>query len=268
MPKRSPPSPNDAVRRWRSGNLGRLVTVTSGDLDGDGESEVLAAAGKELKIYDWRLGTYVLVHSDVLPQEILSLTVGDLDGDGCLEVIVGTRERLVVFHCHPEPGGGGQAQPKTQAPPQPPPAVGLVYESLLYPNAYFRQLTAGDLDGDGRDELVAAASGAQTIYIFKVLGGAAGLEEIGRIYLGGLAWAEVGDKEIVAGTREGFVDVFIPTVMLPPHGGRSHVVRQGEQLWRIARRYRTTVEALLRANGLQSPAEIAPGKVLVIPQKE
>ncbi len=237
-------------RRWRSGNLGRPVTVTSGDLDGDGHNEILAAAGKDLKIYDWRLGTYVMVFSLTLNQEILSLAHGDLDGDGVNEVAVGTKDQVLVLES--EPGGARVA-----------------WTTLLYPNAFFRQLSIGDSDGDGKAELVAAASGAQTLYFFKVLDqdGREEMLEVGRIYLGGLLGAEVapGGGEVVAATKEGYVDVFVPGALLPTKPVQTHVVQQGEALWRIARRYRTTVEAILKANGLSKPQDIKAGQLLLIP---
>lgn len=239
------------LRRWRSGNLGRSVIVTSGDLDGDGQDEILAAAGKEIKIYDWRLGTYVLVHSQTLDHEILSLAQGDLDGDGTAEITVGTRDRLIIFESRPD-------------------GVRPAWETLLYPNAYFRQISVGDCDGDGRRELVAAASGAQTLYFFKIFdqNGRSELLEIGRIYLGGLVGGELTSEgtEVVASTRDGYVDVFVPGALLPTHQVQSHIVHQGEALWRIARRYRTTVDAILKANGLATPKEVKPGQMLVIPK--
>lgn len=185
-------------RRWRSGNLGRLLLVTTGDLDRDGRAELIAAAGRDLKIYDFRLGTYMLVAAETMTQDVLSLTVADLDGDGHLEICAGTRDNIHVF------GGRGRR-------------MDLLCQSMLYPGAYFRRLTAADLDGDGRAELVGAASGAQTLYLFKLDVDEAGqpaLVEEGRTYLGGLAWAELGadGEDVVAATTDGYVDVFIPGV--------------------------------------------------------
>ncbi len=44
-----------------------------------------------------------------------------------------------------------------------------------------------------------------------------------------------------------------------------HVVQRGETLYSIARRYGTTVEALMRANGLTDPTRIYAGQRLVVP---
>ncbi len=44
-----------------------------------------------------------------------------------------------------------------------------------------------------------------------------------------------------------------------------HVVQRGENLFRIAQRYGTTVEAIAQANGIQDPTQISVGQRLLIP---
>ena len=44
-----------------------------------------------------------------------------------------------------------------------------------------------------------------------------------------------------------------------------HVVRWGENLWRISRWYGTTVEAIVQANGIANPHRIYAGQRLTIP---
>jgi len=51
-------------------------------------------------------------------------------------------------------------------------------------------------------------------------------------------------------------------------GGGTHVVQSGENLFRIALRYNTTVEVLAAANGISDPGTIYVGQVLVIPDLE
>jgi len=46
---------------------------------------------------------------------------------------------------------------------------------------------------------------------------------------------------------------------------RTHKVRWGETIYTIAKRYRVSVEALVRANGLSDPNHIHVGQVLIIP---
>lgn len=234
------------ARQWRSNHLGRLVRTVAADLDGDGKDELIVTAGKQLKIFDWRVGTYMLADAETLPREALAVAAGDVDGDGLLEVAVATRDMVYIYR-HQQ----GR--------------IALAWETLLYPGAFFRDLAVADFDGDGQAELAAAASGAQTLYIFKTYGD--DLLELGRVYIGGLHSVETAadDGGIVTGTQDGYVDVFVPQALLPEPSVQLHVVRHGEQLWRIARRYHTTVSALLRTNGLQEASDIRPGQLLLIP---
>ena len=48
--------------------------------------------------------------------------------------------------------------------------------------------------------------------------------------------------------------------------GGTHIVQQGETLYRIALRYGITVGALAAYNGLSDPTRIHPGQVLKIPE--
>ncbi len=58
----------------------------------------------------------------------------------------------------------------------------------------------------------------------------------------------------------------LPTVLpVYAQGQRVHVVRRGETLYSIARRYGTTVTAIVQANGLTDPGFIYAGQRLVIP---
>ncbi len=50
-----------------------------------------------------------------------------------------------------------------------------------------------------------------------------------------------------------------------PNGEPIHIVQAGENLFRIALRYGTTVEAIAQANGITNPALIWVGQKLVIP---
>lgn len=57
-----------------------------------------------------------------------------------------------------------------------------------------------------------------------------------------------------------------PTVWAAPSSHRLiHIVRWGENLYRIARHYGTTVEAIAAANSIANPHRIYAGQRLVIP---
>ena len=59
-----------------------------------------------------------------------------------------------------------------------------------------------------------------------------------------------------------------PLVPTSAQGGSTHTVQSGENLFRIALRYNTTVESLSVANGITDPTRIYAGQVLVIPGAE
>jgi len=58
-----------------------------------------------------------------------------------------------------------------------------------------------------------------------------------------------------------------PTPTSPPTGKVTHVVQRGENLFRIALRYGTTVQAIASANGIANPARIYAGQTLTIPSQ-
>lgn len=47
---------------------------------------------------------------------------------------------------------------------------------------------------------------------------------------------------------------------------RVYVVRQGDSVYKIARRFGTTMNAIIRLNNLQNPDLIFPGQRLLIPR--
>lgn len=71
----------------------------------------------------------------------------------------------------------------------------------------------------------------------------------------------VGQELIIPG------DVIVPPQpTLPPTGTpTTHIVQPGENLFRIALRYGTTVDAIAQANGITNPWFIYVGQVLTIP---
>lgn len=56
-----------------------------------------------------------------------------------------------------------------------------------------------------------------------------------------------------------------PVPTTAPSGEVKHVVQRGENLFRIALRYGTTVQAIASANGIANPSLIYVGQVLTIP---
>lgn len=56
-----------------------------------------------------------------------------------------------------------------------------------------------------------------------------------------------------------------PTATPAPVGAGQHTVQAGENLFRIALRYNTTVDAIANANGIANPALVYVGQVLTVP---
>lgn len=62
-----------------------------------------------------------------------------------------------------------------------------------------------------------------------------------------------------------FVVTALPQNTEAQDGGQTHVVAQGENMFRIALRYGTSVDAVAAANGITNPSNIYVGQVLTIP---
>ena len=75
------------------------------------------------------------------------------------------------------------------------------------------------------------------------------------------------DVRIPVGSSAGFADRFakIPEAERVRALTSTHVVKSGETLSAIARRYNTTVEAITRVNRIKKPNSLAAGRKLIIP---
>lgn len=52
---------------------------------------------------------------------------------------------------------------------------------------------------------------------------------------------------------------------VPTPSFEVYVVKQGDTVWKIAKRFGTTMQAIILANNLRNPDLIFPGQVLLIP---
>ena len=79
------------VEKWRSDNLYRATDIAVGDVDGDGQQEIVLSSGHVLdaafRNLEWENTTPF--------GEIIEL--GDVDGDGKLEVIGGTTQATTIW---------------------------------------------------------------------------------------------------------------------------------------------------------------------------
>jgi subtilisin family serine protease len=137
------------------------IGLASGDIDGDGADEIVAAAGAggipQVKIFD-REGNFkngFLAYSEHFRGGV-NIALGDLDGDGISEIITGAG-----------PGGGPHIRIFDQD--------GNLKGQFFAYSENFRggvNLASGDVDGDGIDEIVTGTGpgGGPQVRIFSKYG--------------------------------------------------------------------------------------------------
>ncbi len=152
-----------------------LTRITATDLDGDGKGEVLV--GYENGIIGIYSGVdFTLQRSLQTPAAVIALAVADLDGDGQSEILTSEGQKVYVYNAdgtllwQTEAYGGSDL---TVGNVDDDPGMeiviagadhGYVIDTVTrqlewdYINGFGALVRTGDTDGDGRDEIVAAAS--------------------------------------------------------------------------------------------------------------
>jgi LysM repeat protein len=82
--------------------------------------------------------------------------------------------------------------------------------------------------------------------------------EIGSPY-----WIVVGQKLTIP--QEAGAPPVAPVAPVAPAERRTHIVQQGENLFRIGLKYGMSWEAIAQANGIGDPSQVYVGQQLVIP---
>ena len=140
-------------------------TIQTGDLDGDGRAELLARADVGISAYGldpfpWNKLPFGPIWSDAESwnqvQYYSTIQTGDINGDGRAELLGRSADGILVYGFDPDtttwvqlPGGpawsnlGGWDDPK-----------------------YYSTIQTGDIDGDGRAELLARGAGGILAYDF------------------------------------------------------------------------------------------------------
>ena len=81
--------------------------------------------------------------------------------------------------------------------------------------------------------------------------------------IGSPYWIVAGQKLSIP--QEGAVQPVAPTVPTAAAAGRTHIVQQGGNLFRIGLRYGMSWEAIAQASGISAPTQVYVGQKLVIP---
>ncbi len=202
-------APPDGVANWSLGSVGAFVpnfgnyVAAAGDVDGDGFDDVLASSTSHGRVYLLR-GTAAGVSDTALsvlesPVEDLDFGgpiagVGDLDGDGYADVVVGGTTANVepgfAFVYRGSPSGLSAS-----------PDVTLT-QDRTFGGAVSG---AGDVNGDGWDDLVVGAVNADDAYVYY--GSPVGVTESSYTTLEGYGGASVTGVGDVNG--DGFDDVLV-----------------------------------------------------------
>jgi len=133
-------------------------SITSGDLDGDGKPDLIASTGTNTLTFFQNTSTSSTISfaagvNYAMTSTPGGMTVGDLDGDGKVDIaaILPSVNNLAILH---NTGGAG--------------SIAFADTVLLATDASPSAVAIGDVDGDGRPDLVVDANGNQVAYLNKI----------------------------------------------------------------------------------------------------
>jgi len=128
------------------------ANIAAGDLDGDGQSEIITAADGQIKVFDaqGKMKNKFFVRG---LGARLSVAAGDLDGDGKEDIVVGAGRgydpKVIVYNHEAK----------------------IIRQFFAY-DKKFRggvNVAAGDIDGNGKDEIIAGAGVGQALPVDAII---------------------------------------------------------------------------------------------------
>lgn len=133
---------------WQA-TLGEPLLVATGKIRTQNKQDVVAVGGRTIYVAIPDKERYILTDVVNVNQEVLSLDVG-LPVLNLEHIFVGTSDRIIAY-------GNRQG------------TITRVWQSEPEKGANFTNLVLADVDGDGRQELIAAAEGNNTLYVYQLI---------------------------------------------------------------------------------------------------
>jgi len=141
-------------------------------------------------------------------------------------------------------------------------AIAATYGTSLSVLSALNGLTDADSLQEGQVLLLPSDEAKQTVRHVVVAGDT--LAALARRYGTSSAAIEDANPSLRDPERLSVGQMLVIPVGQAP-AARTHLVRVGETVYRIAQQYGVTVDSIMAANGLADAAQLAAGSVLVIP---
>jgi hypothetical protein len=160
-------------------------TIQTADVDGDGRNELIARGALGLHVYSFDVGSgqWIIPLGDTIalrelsdlngwdqPQYYQTIQLADLDGDGKAELLARGKDGVVVFAWETATNSFTQLG-----------TTGILTDAQGWDKPqYYKTIQAADVDGDGRQELL--ARGANGLLTFAWNASASQFSQIGQVF--------------------------------------------------------------------------------------